>query len=275
MDLKNLKYFVAVYEKESFSGAAKHCFVAQPSISSAIAHLEAELNTPLFTRHARGVSANQQANKLYPLAKKLLGQAEAIKSLVSIPADRQNYSLGVTRGLGVKRMSALLKQFTHQAPSMELTLVPPLQNCDARIVTKEELMEGEQFINLWQEQYLLALPLNNRLATLNEIKLADLDGIPFIQRTPCSAWNTLSDTLTLAGINLDIRAKIRTIDYALGLVSAGLGCALVPAHPEVLEHSDMTFKSIEGLSLNREVILAYSTPSRLTATLIDVAKGHA
>ena len=56
MDLKSLNYFISVYELKSFSAAAKACFIAQPSISSAIAQLEQQLNVQLFIRHARGVT---------------------------------------------------------------------------------------------------------------------------------------------------------------------------------------------------------------------------
>ncbi len=82
MDLKSLTYFTSVYEKHSFSGAAKACYIAQPSISAAVAQLEQQLNVPLFTRHARGVTATEHGKKLYPLAKQLLGQAVAIKSVI-------------------------------------------------------------------------------------------------------------------------------------------------------------------------------------------------
>ena len=83
MDLRALKYFIAVYEQKSFSGAAKSCFVAQPSISSAISQLRINIKcVQLFTRHARGVAATEHAEKLYPLAKGLHGQADAIKQLI-------------------------------------------------------------------------------------------------------------------------------------------------------------------------------------------------
>ena len=81
MDLKALAYFIAVYEKKSISAAAKACFIAQPSISSAIKQLEQSLKNQLFTRHARGVLPTDAGNQLYPLAKQLLGQADAIKSV--------------------------------------------------------------------------------------------------------------------------------------------------------------------------------------------------
>jgi len=267
MDLKHLNYFVAVFEQLSFSAAAKHCYIAQPSISAAVAQLEQELNQSLFIRHARGVTPSEQGEKLYPLAKKLLGQAEAIKSSFIIDQVKQGFSLGVTKGLGVKRMSALLKDFTAAEPAMELTLVPQHESCDARIIIKEELKDEESYLSIWQEDYLLVLPINHPLSLKEKIHLTDLDSLAFIQRSPCNAWQMLNDTLTLSGIQLDIRAKIQTIDYALGLVRAGLGCALVPAHPEIIEQKDVNFKAIDGLQLTREIVLAYDHSSNLLTLL--------
>ncbi len=270
MDLKHLNYFVAVFEQQSFSAAAKKCFIAQPSISSAVAQLEQELNQVLFVRHARGVTPSEQGEKLYPLATQLLGQAEAIKSSFATNQVKQGFRLGVTKGLGVKRMSALLKDFTAAEPAMELMLVPQHENCDARIIIKEELKDEESFQSIWQEDYLLVHPINHPLSLKEKIQLTDLDNLAFIQRSPCNAWQMLNDTLTLSGIQLDIRAKIQTIDYALGLVRAGLGCALVPAHPEIIEQKDVNFKAIDGLQLTREIVLAYDQNSDLLAVLKEL-----
>jgi len=274
MDLRSLKYFVAVYEQKSFSAASKACFIAQPSISSAIATLEQSLNSSLFIRHARGVKATNKGHRLYPLAKKMLGQADAIKNVFNENSANQPFHLGVTKGLGVKRMSALLKDFTHTQEKIELTLVPQNEPCDARIIIKEELNESDHYISLWQEDYLLALPYNHILALKEQLNLADLDGLPFIQRTPCTAWSSLNDTLTLAGFTLDIRAKIQTIDYALGLVHAGLGCALVPAHPEIISKPEVVFKAISGLTLRREIVLAYQQSSAIIENLKDLVRKH-
>ncbi|MCJ8320529.1 MAG: LysR family transcriptional regulator [Colwellia sp.] len=274
MDLRTLKYFVFVYEQQSFSAAAKLCFVAQPSISSAVAQLEQSLNTQFFIRYARGVKPSKAGERLYPLAKQLLGQADAIKTLFTDQSIKQPFYLGVTKGLGVERMSALLKDFTASQNLMELTLVSQNQTADARIIIKEELDEKEHFISLWQEDYKLALPYNHVLSLKENITLSDLDGLPFIHRNPCTAWNSLNDTLTLAGFSVDIRAKIQTIDYALGLVHAGLGCALVPAHPEVLNKSEIVFREIEGLKLMREIVFAYQQSSPVIEKLKSLVINH-
>jgi DNA-binding transcriptional LysR family regulator len=275
MDLKSLNYFISVYELKSFSAAAKACFIAQPSISAAIAQLEQQLKVQLFIRHARGVKPSEQGKKLFPLAKQLLGQAGAIKNVFSEKPHKQPFNLGVTRGLGVERMSLLLKEFTSANPSVELTLVPHTENVNARIILKDELQEGEQYIDMWHEDYLLAVPYDHIFALEDTVTIQQLDGLPFIQRMPCSAWDHLQDTLAIAGISLDVRAKITTIDYALGLVHAGLGCAFLPAHSEIIKRSDVVFRPIVGLQLTREIVLAYTTSSKAINNLKRLAHKHA
>lgn len=274
MDLRSLKYFVSVYQQRSFSAAAKACYVAQPSMSFAIAQLEENLQTTLFNRHARGVTPTITGERLFPLAQQLLGQADAIAKLFTENSLKQSFLLGVTKGLGVERMSALLKEFTSSQELMELTLVSHTQTCDARIIMKEEIEDPEQFISIWKEDYLLALPYNHVLSLKDSITLADLDALPFIQRTPCVAWNNLNDTLTLAGYSVDIRAKIQTIDYALGLVQAGLGCALVPAHSEILNKPEVVYRPIEGLRLMREIVFAFKQSTTVIEQLQQIVIKH-
>jgi len=270
MDLKSLKYFIAVYEQKSFSAAAKQCFIAQPSISAAVAQLESLLSTTLFNRHARGVIATSDGERLYPLAKNLLGQAGAITASFKEKSDKPEFRLGVTRGLGVKRMSSLLKDFTSTVPNMALTLVPQTEDNNARIITKEELDLAESYVPLWQEDYLLALPYDHPLSLSNSLSLKDFNQLAMIKRSPCLAWQQLEEVLALAGIALDIRAKIQTIDYALGLVSAGLGCAILPAYAEVLTHQDIVLRPIEELQIRREVVLAFKQESTIISALKQV-----
>lgn len=274
MDLRSLHYFISIYEQGSISGAAKACFVAQPSISSSIHLLEEELNTPLFIRHARGVKATDSGKQLYPLAKKLIGQAEAIKSLFTENSEKLPVNLGITRGLGVAQMSALLKDLTSSMESIELTLVSPTEPCDAKIIAIEESQHDDNFITMWQEDYVLALPHNHILSLQDVIELSDLHQLPFIQRTPCSAWQPFISKLSDNDIKIDVRAKIQTIDYALGLVSAGVGLALLPLYSELQQYGDISFRKINGLHLTRKIGLAYKEENQVTKLLKQLITRH-
>ncbi len=256
MNLRALSYFVAVYDKGTISAAAKQCYIAQPSISSAISQLEDELNTQLFQRHGRGVSPTESAERLYPLAQRLLNESKAIASLFNTPEQRQPFKLGLINSLGVQRMSMLLKDFSQACHDMELTLVEANEPCDARIITTSQLKSDEVFHPIWHDDYLLAIPSTMSLALKKEIRLQDLSGQPFIHRAPCEALADLQQLMDLEGIKMQIRARIQTVEYAVGLVAAGVGIALVPALPVLMEQSNIIYKAIGDLQLRRTVGLA-------------------
>ncbi len=256
MNLRALKYFIAVMDKGSISAAAKQCYIAQPSISAAISQLETELNTQLFHRHGKGVSPTASGNRLYPLAQKLLNESEAISELFKQPLARTAFNLGLIRSLGVHRMSQLLKDFTANCPNIELTLVEPQEKCDARIITSTELTSNEDFYPIWHDNYLLAIPQAMPLSLKKQVNLDDLDGQAFIYRTPCEAQSQLQQLMDLEGIQIQVRARIQTIEYALGLVSAGLGIALVPNLASINKNDAIVLRPLSDIELKRSVGLA-------------------
>nr|WP_244623266.1 LysR family transcriptional regulator [Shewanella salipaludis] len=251
-----MSYFVAVIEKGSISQAAKQCFIAQPSISAAIAQLESELNVQLFHRHGKGVSPTEAGMRLYPLAQKLLNDSRAIQALFTKAEAQVPFKLGLIRSLGVQRMSMLLKDFTNACPAMDLTLVEPDQQADARIVTTCDLTSNEHFFPMWHDKYVLAIPPSMSLSLKGQIRLQDLQQQPFIHRSPCEALTALQQLLDLEGIRVQVRARIQTIEYAVGLVAAGLGIALVPALPALLEQQEIVFRPLQDIDLKRTVGLA-------------------
>mgnify|MGYP000483230873 FL=1 len=278
MDLKTLKYFVSVYEQRSFSGAAQQSYVAQPSISAAISQLERELNCSLFIRHARGVKPTNQGKTLYHHAINLLGQAKAIAGLFNQEQDSQPFSLGLIRSLGVNRMSQLLKDFAVAVPHLELTLVSPQAPADARIINRRLLSKEEAFIPIWQDDYALAMPLSHPLALQPDVKLRDFESLSLIERSPCSAWSLLAKELAKQKIRVKPVAHIQTIEYAIGLVKAEVGCALLPNIEQLNQHQDVVFKRIQSMELNREIGLAYvsnkTTESNALNALIELAQSR-
>lgn len=257
MDIRQLNYFVAVYEQGSVSAAARQCCVAQPSLSAALRQLELELGVTLFIRLPKGVTPTEDGEKLYGHAGRLLGQLQSLKASFRAPVARVQFRLGLIRALGVERMSQLLREFSNSVAGLELHLVEPEQPCDARIITPQQLKAGEAFQPIWRDSYLLAIPPGTALSLQQHIQLADFELLPLIKRTPCDAWNILYPELVRHGIKADIRADIQTIEYALGLVSAGVGCALVPNFESLLQRQDITLRPISALNLQREIGLAY------------------
>lgn len=270
MDLRALEYFVSIYETGSLSAASKKKFVAQPSISSSLKLLENSLSTSLFVRHARGVQATHAGEQLYPLAKQLLGQATAIRDVFSTDTTKTPFRLGLIKGLGVARMSDLLGRFTRTVDALELTLVSQDEPCQARIISRDLLLNNEHFVPMWQEEYQLAIPLSHPLGLIDSVNIADLQALAFIQRSPCEGWAYLKQALSNANVRLDTRAKIQTIEYALGLVKAGLGCAFIPVSDDIVKDHDIHFKRIKDLSISREIGLGFNHKSDTVKALQEL-----
>ena len=199
----------------------------------------------------------EDAERLYVRACQLLSQMQALQAYFNKPAKRLLFRLGLVKALGVERMSQLLKEFNSQLPGLELHLVEPDEPCDARIINIRQLKAGELYQSLWTDSYVLALPAQHPLCTQTEILLSDFKKLPLIKRTPCEAWDQVALALSKANIKPQIRANIHTIEYAIGLVGAGIGCALLPDFEMQKFRPDLQYRAIEGPALKRELVLAF------------------
>ncbi|MFC1503750.1 LysR family transcriptional regulator [Pseudomonadota bacterium] len=268
MELRSLKYFQAVYEQGSVSGAARHCFVSQPSITAAIKQLEHTLDTRLFVRHARGVLPTAAADKLYPLAREMSANEKSILHLFSDGPTPVPLRLGLMRSLGAQRMSYLLTELTERIDNLELTLVDPDEPCDARIILSQSTSKNEEFVPIWQDNYQLAIPMGWPLTAKSSVSIEDLDGLPFINRSPCAVLDSLKHAMVASGVQFQSRANIRTIEYAWPLVGAGVGAALLPDWREIRDADGIVLRQIDTLDLSQSIGLAFKA-SRYSDPLIS------
>jgi DNA-binding transcriptional LysR family regulator len=259
MELRALRYFQAVYEQGSISGAARACFVSQPSITTAIQQLEADLDISLFIRHARGVLPTDAADKLYPKAKEMAENAKSITYLFSDAPAPVILRLGIMRSLGAQRMSYLLKRITEKIANIELTLVDPQEPCDARVILAHSVASNENFIPIWQDSYQLAVPNNWPSAKKASIGITELEGMPFINRAPCEALDKLKAEMANSAVRFQPRANIKTIEYAWQLVCSGIGAALLPDWQEIVEADGLTLIPIENNNLVKDIVLAFKS----------------
>ena len=125
MELRHLRYFVAIAEERSFSRAAERLWVAQPGLSTQIRRLEAELGVRLFERHTRGVDLTQAGALFLERARTVLAAADAAGATGS---DLKGGVAGTLRvGLATparwNRTGALLERFTRERDGVELTVL--------------------------------------------------------------------------------------------------------------------------------------------------------
>src|ERR1700758_1749600 len=122
MDIRELRYFSAVFAEHNLTAAARRCFISQPSISAAITNLEAELGTTLFVRHKKGVAPTASAEQFHAVARRIIDEADAAKNLFRKSPSRDALTLGLMRTLDRARIVGLLKPLTSN-PDIALRLV--------------------------------------------------------------------------------------------------------------------------------------------------------
>src|SRR5260370_21841665 len=184
MDIRELRYFAAVFRERNLTAAARRCFISQPSISAAITNLEAELGTTLFIRHKKGVAPTEAAELFHSVARRIIDEADAARNLFRKPLARGALTLGLMRTLDMPRTIALLKPLTGNS-DVALRLVGINEAADARIISRNILKPGEHFVPLWVERYVAALPPSHPLTLKQRLRTSDLAAAAMIDRSHC------------------------------------------------------------------------------------------
>lgn len=262
MDIRELRYFAAVYRERNLTAAARTCFVSQPSISTAITNLEAELGTTLFIRHKKGVAPTASAEQFHALARRIIDEADAARSLFRKPSTKITLTLGLMRTLDVTRTIALLKPLTARS-DIALRLVGSEERADARIVSKSMLGDDEHFVPLWSERYVAALPPSHPLTLKEKLRAADLADAAMIDRCHCEQSAFFGRT----SARRPSAAIAQSEDWAMALVAAGVGIAIVP-EGVAKGHPDVAVREID-VRVKREVGFAYRASMPLADALKD------
>src|SRR5882757_4264418 len=252
MDIRELRYFAAVFRERNLTAAARRCFISQPSISAAITNLEAELGTTLFIRHKKGVAPTAAAEQFHAVARRIIDDTDAARNLFRKPSARQALTLGLMRTLDQPRTIALLKPLTANA-ELALRLVGATEAADARIVSKNIIEANEHFIPLWTERYVAALPPSHPLTLKERLRTSDFAGVPMIDRCHCEQSEFFRRTTPPR----KPVAIAESEDWAMALVAAGVRVAIVP-EGVARANPDIAIREIE-FDVKRQVGLAYKS----------------
>src|SRR5207245_4265294 len=157
MELRALTYFVAVYEEQSITAAARRCFISQPSVSQALGALEHELDAQLFLRHRKGATPTPSADRLYPMARRLVDDAQSLKGAFRGEARVTRITVGLMRSLDTERTRDLLAVMTRER-DLALRVVGADEPCDLRVVSRGLVASAETFAPLSSARFVVALP---------------------------------------------------------------------------------------------------------------------
>jgi len=261
VELRQLRYFVAIAEQGGFSRAAEQLHVSQPPLSTQIKDLEEEIGARLFNRSNRGVSLTRAGQVFYDEARAILTRLQGARAK-TLQADRGDVGLLSVGFVSIADYGILppaLKSFRAQFPLVEVQLHELTTDAQIRELRGSRLDLGLglapvaepdiTFRSILREELILAAPSDHPAAKMQRLDLRTLAKTSFIVPPRDIAPGLYDLTISrcrTAGFAPGIVQNARQMQTVIGLVSCGMGVALVPASVRNLKRAGVAYRPLRG-----------------------------
>jgi len=272
MELRHLRYFVAVAETKSLTLAAKaKLHTSQPSLSRQIRDLEEEIGAQLLTRGARGIELTPAGRAFLDHARLVLSQVEAATEAarrVAHPA-KPCFVMGFLTGHELTWMPEALGILRDELPNIDVMISsqysPPLADglskgkIDAAFLRRERGMPELAYRVLVKEPLVVILPSDHRLAALKAISPGDLVGETFVgvADTAPVLRAVIDNYLKRSGINITPAHEVDHVVMGVSLIASTRGVGLLPAYAQNFLYSSVTSRPLKGDTPTIELVLGY------------------
>ncbi len=272
MELRHLRYFVAVAEELHFGRAAMRLRMAQPPLSQQIRQLEREIDVTLFSRTKRRVELTAAGRAFLAEARRALAQAErAVRTAQRASRGEIGHlTIGFVPSADLDVLPRVLRVWDMRFPHVDVELHPLLPGAqvdalrDGRIQVgflRLPVDETELTIERIQREPLVAaLPERHRLARHPRVRVADLktDGmILFPRRIAPGYHDVLVGVCRRAGFTPRVVHETASIQTNLGLIAAGIGVTLLPASIRNLRRAGVVYRPLAPPVPHVEMAVAY------------------
>jgi LysR family transcriptional regulator, hca operon transcriptional activator len=272
MELRHLRYFVAVAEEKSITVAAKRRLrTAQPSLSRQLRELETEVGARLMTRSASGIELTAAGKVFLDHARLALAQVEAAAAAARRAAhpEERTLALGFLSGCEPQWLPGVMHVLREELPRIEVTISskhsPQLAEglatgkLDAAFLRAEERYPDLIYKVLIREPLAVILPSDHRLASRKAIGLKDLAGETFIgmaDQAPVLRSIT-DDYIRRSGIDLKPTHKVEYLSMAMSLVASTRGVALLPDFARNFLTRSVVSRPLAGEAPSIDLVLGY------------------
>jgi len=261
MELRHLRYFVAVAEAGSMTVAAtRKLHTAQPSLSRQLRDLEYEVGTPLMTRRARGIELTAAGRAFLDHARLALAQVDAalVAARRAAQPGKASFALGFLTGQEMDWLPEAMRLLRDELPRLEVTvssqfspkLAEGLLNgtLDLAFMRPEPGAGELAFRVIVDEALVVVLPSDHRLAARKSIDPAALAGEPFINVSGTApALRTVIDAyIERIGLAVDQAHEADNLAMAISLVASTRGFALLPVYAENFLPWSVVARPIKG-----------------------------
>jgi DNA-binding transcriptional LysR family regulator len=289
VELRHLRYFVAVAEELHFRRAAARLHISQPPLSQQIRALERELGTPLLARNRRRVELTAAGEVFLREAREVLGAVHNATELTRRVGRGEvgRLSVGFVGSAMYATLPEILRAFRTRYPNVdlnlrELTTAAQLEALDAGwidvgFIRPPSTPTKLAIETIHREGVVVALPDSHPLAGRRRLRLQDLRDEALVVLAGREAPG-LQQSLDVAMTELRggaIVQEVAEINTAIGLVVAGLGISFVPASVAALEREGVAYRPLSGVGPTVELALAWrpAVGSPVLERFLEVARG--
>ncbi|WIB62980.1 LysR substrate-binding domain-containing protein [Curtobacterium sp. MCBD17_040] len=281
LDLRKLRYFVAVADTLSFGRAAEQLRIAQPVLSRQIRALEQELGTQLFVRDTRGTELTDNGRLLRAEVQPLLASAAAVRRRVAIAARGEDvFTVGFMPGLTV---TGAVRTFRRGAPEVDVRVmrtgwedqVAVLHDGRADVSYLREPFDGAEVrtVFLHDEPRVVMLPSDHPLAGTDQVTMGDLGSEELLQ-DPAAVPEWSGSAPSRRAGDGSAKRRSRTVEEKLELVAGGAGVAILPlSTARFYRRLDVRFVAVTDLAPTAvHIAWEASRASARIAAFVDAAR---
>ena len=278
MELRQLRYLVALADEQHFTRAAAREHIAQPALSQQIRRLEQEVGLSLVERTTRRVTVTEAGKALVARARRILAEVDAATAeMQAFTGVRTGHvTVGTMHTMGPVDVSLALAVFHQRHPGVELTvreqsseeLAEMLRDdvVDLAFLSVTERMEshGLGLHQLVSEELVVVLPIDHALAGHDEVRMADLAGEQFISyREGARLRELLVFAGRTAGFEPEVQLESNESERIRRLVARHMGVAILPRSDAERPDAEVTSATLIEPSLTRDITLACREGRRL------------
>lgn len=259
MDLRQLRYFVAVAEEANIGRAANRLNISQPPLTRQIQQLENHVGVPLFQRTGKGVQATNAGQVLLEEARNILVLTERAQQRTRRAGLGQSGRLDIgVFGSNILAIPTLLQTFRQEFPDVEVVVHAMNKEKQLEALYDRRVTVGFNLLGLKlagianekvrAEPLMVALNTNDSLCARQAISLKELAERPMVIFASGPRPNLMDRIFALcleAGFRPDISQEVVDSVTAVSLVAAGFGVSLVPAAVSHLDLPGVTFRRLK------------------------------
>ena len=294
MELRHLRYFVAVAEEGSLTVAAQRRLnTAQPSLSRQIRDLEDEVGVPLLRRTPRGVELTDAGQVFLDYARLALSQAESARAAARRAGGltKETLRIGFLTGQEMSWLPRVMQLVRDAMPQAEVTvsshISPTLADqlakgtLDLAFMRRELNAPDLHFKLVRQEPLVVVLPVDHRLAAQSAIHPRELVGEIFIGVSHVAPVlrTAIDDYLHRVGLDIVPDHRVDDLAMAISLIASSSGVGLAPIYIEKLLPNSLVARPLQGDPPTIDLVIGYHRANRspkvkLFLTQIDKAIGE-